>query len=165
MGQGPEGRGKRVIKKKRTATRSVAKTSRKERSERSGSFHMKARREDITGEGKPSHGAAKKHVRDGSRVVDFGGKLTVLGGTLTPDDRRELLSMIENEGARAAARDRQNRILTVSRSGKDIVVTTEKNNLAVSIGKKLHRARKGGELTVTWSHHDLPVRVVWDPAT
>lgn len=163
MAQGPSAKGRRILKKKTSARRTLRKTPRKQRSQISGSFHMKARREVILG-GSPGQTPPKRYVKSAGGVVDFGGEVVIEDAALGRDERDEVMAVIENETARAEARDPQNSLLSVRRVKGRTVVRTAKNNLAVAIGKRLHRARKGGELTVTWSHHDMPVRVRWCPA-
>lgn len=160
---GFKAKGERVIRRKKRPTSSLAKTSRKDRSEISGSFHMKARRDEIAGSTAPTQKEPKKHVRGPRGIVDFGGELTIATKGLKAADRREIREMIANEGERAAGRDPANKVLRVTAVKDVLIVHTAKNNLAVAIGKKLHRARKGGKLTVTWSHHDMPVRATWTP--
>jgi hypothetical protein len=44
-------------------------------------------------------------------------------------------------------------------------VTTTENQLAISLGKQVDSAFKGGTLKIRFSDEDLPVRVFWDEKT
>ncbi len=93
-------------------------------------------------------------------VLNFGGEL-VIEGKFGAEEKQEILALVRNVGARAAKRDPEERIIKISERGGTIRVSTTENQLAVSIGKQLDRARKGGTLAITWSHEDKPVRVRW----
>jgi hypothetical protein len=85
----------------------------------------------------------------------------VLEGLKDSIERDEIVALIRNVGKRAMKRDPEERIISVEVVGSRVRVTTTENQLAVSIGKQVHEARKGGELHITWSASDKPVRVVW----
>jgi hypothetical protein len=72
-----------------------------------------------------------------------------------------VLALARNVGRRAQARDPEDRIIKINDAPGGAVVTTTENQLAVSIGKQIDRARKGGKLDITWSQGDKPVRVRW----
>lgn len=91
--------------------------------------------------------------------VVFGGEV-LLKGAYDHDEQDELLRLVRNVGKRASKRDPQDRIVRIDRSGATVKILTSENQLAVSIGKQLHRARKGSSLTITWSHDDKLVRVL-----
>jgi hypothetical protein len=150
---------KRIIKRKSSPGRTIDKPSRKTRSELAGSFHLKARRESMTGE-EGQAASSPRYIKEGGRVVNFGGQVVVLG-QFGREEKRELLQLVENMGAAKFKKDKTDRIIRVKSSRAGFEVYTSKPNLAVAIGKKLHQARKGGELNITWSHYDQPVRVVW----
>lgn len=92
----------------------------------------------------------------GSRV--FAGEVT-LKGDFTDEERAELLRLVRNVGKRAVRRDPQDRIVRIDSTRASVKIFTSENQLAVAIGKQLHRARKGTTLTIIWSHDDKPVRV------
>lgn len=160
MGQNPVNPKKRIIKKRSSSGKSLPKTDRKTRSEIGGTFHFKARRDSMSGEEPIGHESGVRYRLESGRVVNFGGEVTARG-EFGRDEKQELLALVENLGAAQAAKDSCDRIVRVKSTREGFVVQTSKPHLAVAIGKKLHRARKGGELTVTWSDRDLPVRVVW----
>jgi hypothetical protein len=69
--------------------------------------------------------------------------------------------LARNVANRAGRRDPEDRIIKIVDAGESVVIYTTENQLAVSIGKQIHSARKGGTLVITWSHQDKPVRVRW----
>lgn len=97
-----------------------------------------------------------------SKVMPHGGSSSlVINGALSLADRKEIFSLIEAEGLAASRRDPSKRIEhMVVKSGSTTIFVSDPH-LALALGKKVHRARKGGELTITWSHDDMPVRVSW----
>lgn len=104
--------------------------------------------------------ACKMGVKDdGGKVSGFGGEVTLEG--MSDDIKSEVIGLVRNVGKRATHRDPEERIVKIVDKGKSVAVYTTENQLAVSIGKQVHRARKGGELQITWSHDDKPVRVRW----
>lgn len=181
-----------------TVKKSGKKTTRKQRSEISGSFQMKARRERIVPQkvlGRssascPECGAVytDKHWhacrnagcrmraaalpkmlcevcrfrvgRVGNKDSDYAGEV-VVEGLASPQERYEVRRLAINVGQRASNRDPQDRIVDMSDSRGRLVIRTSENQLAVSIGKQIDRARKGGQLTIVWSKADKPVRVTW----
>lgn len=132
----------------------------KDKSEIAGTFHFKARRDDMYGEELELHERGPRYIREGGKVVNFGGQITAVG-RFDKEEKAELLNLVENAGEAQRKRDRCDRILRVKSTGGGFVVHTSKPHLAVNIGKKLHAARKGGELNIVWSSGDLPVRVLW----
>lgn len=89
----------------------------------------------------------------------FAGEV-ILKGDFTDEERAELLRLVRNVGKRAVQRDPQDRIVRIDSTRAAMKIFTSENQLAVSIGTQLHRARKGTTLTITWSHDDKPVRVL-----
>ncbi|MFA6603407.1 MAG: hypothetical protein WCT10_01040 [Patescibacteria group bacterium] len=73
----------------------------------------------------------------------------------------EIVQLVENVGRRAASRDPEERIVKIEKSAGKLRVLTSENQLAVSIGKQLDSARKGGRLSIIWSKGDKLVRVRW----
>lgn len=94
------------------------------------------------------------------RGKEFVGEV-VFEGLKDAQEREEVLGLVRNIGKRAQRRDPEDRVISIETVGSRVRVTTSENQLAVSIGKQVHEARKGGELQVTWSAGDKPVRVVW----
>lgn len=80
---------------------------------------------------------------------------------VVPGHRAEVLAVIRNFGARARTRNIESRILDIDARGKDIIIHTTQNQLAVQIAKKVDQAFKGGVLDIQYGHDDLPVRVRW----
>lgn len=160
MANHPSKQGKRMLKRKSSSGKTVEKTDRKTRSEIGGTFHFKARRDSMFGEELDLHDSGPRYIREGGKVVNFGGQVTAVGN-FGKEEKTELLSLVENAGEKQRRRDRCDRILRVKSTRKGFVVHTAKPHLAVTIGKKLHSARKGGELSIVRSHGDHPVRVLW----
>ncbi len=160
MGNHPSKPGRLVINEKVTPRKNLRKTDRKTRSEISGTFHFKARRDGMYETELELHESGPEYIKESGKVVNFGGQLTAVGG-FGRDEKKELLNLVENRGAAQRKRDRSDVILRVKTTGKGFVVYTAKPHLAVALGKKLHSARKGGELSIVRSHGDRPVRVLW----
>jgi hypothetical protein len=85
----------------------------------------------------------------------------VLEGLGDSVERDEVIALVRHVGNRATRRDPEDRIVGITVKGSRVRVLTSENQLALSVGKQVHAARKGGELEVTWSDEDKPVRVVW----
>lgn len=90
----------------------------------------------------------------------FEGELT-LDGLRDPREKAEVLAAIRNAAKRATRRDPLARIVAIDDRGERVRVTTTENQLAVSIGKAVDAAFKGGKLRIAWSSDDLPARVHW----
>jgi hypothetical protein len=101
----------------------------------------------------------EKGGRSGGRAP-YAGEV-VLEGPFADGEREEVLSLVRNVGARATKRDPQDRIVRIDADGAALRVYVTENQLAVSIGKQVDRARKGGSLEIVWSKDDKPVRVIW----
>lgn len=95
-----------------------------------------------------------------SRAIPHSGEV-VIDGTFTPAEHYDLLNLVRNVGHRAMDRDPEDRIIRIDEQDGRIHIYTSENQLAVSIGKQVDRSHKGGELEITWSKTDKPVRVVW----
>ena len=95
-----------------------------------------------------------------SRAIPHSGEV-VIEGTFTPTEHYDLLNLVRNVGHRAMARDPEDRIIRIEEQDGRIHIYTSENQLAVSIGKQVDHSHKGGELEITWSKTDKPVRVVW----
>lgn len=97
-----------------------------------------------------------------ARSMPHGGESAlVIAGPLTAAERKEILALVEAEGHRETRRDAKKTIDLIEERIDGITVYVSDSHLALALGKKLHRSRKGGELTITWSHEDKPVRVHW----
>ncbi|MEA3272170.1 MAG: hypothetical protein U9P90_00710 [Patescibacteria group bacterium] len=78
-----------------------------------------------------------------------------------PEDKEELLNLVRNVGERASRRDPEEKIIKIEDKGDAVRILTTENQLAVSIGRQIDRAFKGGELEIKWSERDALVRVRW----
>ena len=163
MGRQPIKSGKRIINRKITATNSLAKLDRKTRREIAGTFQEQARRESMDGSEANRPESKTRFVRDGGRVVNFGGEVTVVG-RFAREEKAELLNEVDNLSKAKSKKDPSDSVLQIKTNRDGFIVYTSKTNLAVAIGKHLHRSRKGGELTIVWTHYDSPVRVIWRAA-
>lgn len=80
---------------------------------------------------------------------------------LTPILKKEILNLVKNVNQRALTRDIQDRIIKIEDKGSQIIVYTSENQLAVSLGKQIHRSHKGGILDIKFSHREDAIRVFW----
>jgi len=106
--------------------------------------------------------ACESEETKGGKRGAFGyeGEL-MLSGLSEGPRKTELLRLVRNAGTRATRRDPEDRIIKVEDKGATVRITTSVNQLAVSLGKQVAAAAKGGTLTIRWSEQDLPVRVSW----
>ena len=108
-----------------------------------------------------------KWVKSGhaDRKADWAGKVgyegEVILENLISEDKNEILNLVRNVGKRAIKRDPEDQIIRIKDEGRRVIITTTENQLAVSIGKQVARAFKGGNLEINWSHEDAPARVKW----
>jgi hypothetical protein len=100
----------------------------------------------------PSCHEARGHVSD--------GVLHIKGGFLK-NHIKEIQGIMLNAEKEEIKRNILNRIERIEFGKSAITVYTNKNNLAVEIGKKLDHAYKGGKLTIKWSKDDKPADVTW----
>lgn len=85
----------------------------------------------------------------------------LIDGAFSDAEKKEIFALIEAAGHRATKKDPKATIDLIEEKRGAITVYVSTNHLALVLGKKLHSARKGGELTITWSHDDMPVFVHW----
>lgn len=117
---------------------------------------------DLSGAGKATCEECHVSTRPGGRPAarEAEGEV-VLEGLAEETEAAEVLALVRNVGKRALKRDPLDRILRIAGGQGIFHVFTSENQLAVSIGKQVHSARKGGTLTITWSSADAPVLVRW----
>lgn len=90
----------------------------------------------------------------------YEGVLT-LSGEFFEQHREEILTLLKNEAARVAGRSVADRIITMTKEGKDkLVVETTTEKLAQHLGRAVYKAYKG-DLDFRWSEMDKFVRVYW----
>ncbi len=75
------------------------------------------------------------------------------------DKKDEIMNLILNIEKRAKKRDIEDRIVDTKLQGKNITLYTSENQLAVSIGKQIDRAYKGGKLEIKFSKNEDATRV------
>ena len=111
---------------------------------------------------KVHHGAAETFCGE-CRMIEqkdgYGGE--VLLKNIKAADKLEILQEIKNIGDRAFRRDPEDQIIKIEDKGKSVRVTTTENQLALSIGKQIDRAHKGGKLEIKLSKEDKLIRVDW----
>lgn len=95
-----------------------------------------------------------------SGIVNYEGEV-LLKNLQDVDMKTDIIRQIRSIGRRAVKRDPEDQIIKIEDKGSMVRVTTTENQLAVSIGKQVAQAHKGGKLEIKWSHEDHPVRVVW----
>jgi hypothetical protein len=145
---------KRLISKGSSNRRQRGQSA-KQRSEKAGSFAQHARRDRMVGEVPLRKGAEKK--LDPARRL-YGGEL-VISGDMDDRLRREIMNMVRNTVTGRTGRTAK---AAEVRTEKDrIVVRTAEGQPAIALGKRLHRAHKGGRLKITWTDDASPVRVHW----
>jgi hypothetical protein len=87
-------------------------------------------------------------------------------GDFFPTHKQEIINAIRHSDTMARERDSMNRVMKIVRLNEnDIAVFTTKNQLAVTIGRKLDSAFKGGKLDISWSKGDKEVEVRWQKDT
>jgi hypothetical protein len=99
-------------------------------------------------------------VKTGNPGRGYEGETTLSGLDDLPR-RLLVVNLIKNIGARALRRDPEDQIIMIEEKKDAVRVTTTKNQLAISIGKQVDAALKGGKLKVIWSREDAPARVRW----
>jgi len=104
---------------------------------------------------------ADPNARDGKKPKEAAGAYLgelVIVAKLTPAQKEEIMNIVRS-GKKTPGDD--SRIISVAEKGGKIVIHTSSDDLAVSIGKKIHNSHKGGSLTVVWGKAELPARVTW----
>ena len=79
----------------------------------------------------------------------FGGKVTIKN--IPAETREELYNLISGFGRRALERNPQHRIMDIKTSGGTFVVTTNNDQLALKLGKKINETFKKTELKTSFS--------------
>lgn len=134
-----------------TKTRDMGASGRssKLRKEIAGSFRDQARHEG---------GVAARYGKRPTAPAGWNGEVILSG--LTAEEKKEVLGLVRHTGA-TGPRDPDDTVLRIEDGKSGLRILTSESHLAVSIGKRVHRSRKGGTLTITWAPDDVPVRVLW----
>jgi hypothetical protein len=104
--------------------------------------------------------AEDKWIKEGKQgKTHWEGELIL--ENLISADKGEILNLVRNVGQRATKRDPEDQIIKIEDMGSKVRITTTENQLAVSIGKQVSWAFKGGHLEIKWSDQDAPARVRW----
>jgi hypothetical protein len=91
--------------------------------------------------------------------IEEGGTIKITG-TFIVDHEADILNLIKHEGKLAVERNNNIRISKVEKTGNGILVETTSHNLAMRIGKALHRAYKG-EFQFKFREGEKFVEVDW----
>jgi len=87
--------------------------------------------------------------------------ILTLSGEFLKDHKDEIVTLLENEAARVGKRSVDDRIIQLTREGKDkMVVETTTEKLAQHLGRAVYKAYKG-DLDFRWSSMNKFVRVYW----
>jgi len=109
-----------------------------------------------------SEGGKRAALSRGGKMQGRDGESKLLiDGAFSAAEQKEILAVVEAAGHRATKRDPKATIDLIEVKSSGITVYVSNNHLALALGKQLHSARKGGELTITWSHDDKPVFIHW----
>jgi hypothetical protein len=127
--------------------RTTAKRTSKQKRTTQGSHQLTARREQI--------------VRKDTLASEHPAGELQIKGLRTAEQRGEVMVSVTSYVSKQEKRNPEAKVTHLSLAGQTLVVTTSDSKLAEALGKQLHRAHKGGDLTITWSDRDVPVRVVW----
>lgn len=100
-----------------------------------------------------------KWITGGKGKTGWEGELVL--ENLVSEEKNEILNLVRNVGKRAFLRDPEDQIIKIDDRGEKVIITTTENQLAVSIGKQIASAFKGGHLEIIWSAEDAPARVRW----
>lgn len=76
-------------------------------------------------------------------------------------DKNEVLRLTKNVAARALKRDPEDQVLKIEDKKDSLRILTSENQLALSIGKQVAQAFKGGVLKIQFSHQEEVARVTW----
>ena len=116
-----------------------------------------------TGRVRPGSEKGKRSAKQRpNRAMAHGGdSALVIDGQFSASEKKEIFAIIESHGLKAARRNPDSHIDRIDEKAGRISVFVTDNHLALELGKAVHAARKGGHLTITWSHDDKPVFVHW----
>lgn len=84
-----------------------------------------------------------------------------LTGSFFKGHKDEIMRAVKNSEELAKERDVMNVIENIEENPDGITIYTAKNQLAVTLGKKIDSAFKGGNLNISWSDDDKPSEVRW----
>lgn len=101
------------------------------------------------------------YIKKGHDGVEGYEGEVLLKGLSDGEEKTEIMNLLRNVGSRATRRDPEDQIIKIEDKGDTVRVTTTENQLAVSIGKQVARAHKGGKLEIKFSAMDEVARVVW----
>jgi len=91
--------------------------------------------------------------RDGT----FEGEITLVG--IPAGEKEGILNRVRNMGEKAQASDPLDRILSVKETAGTVRITTSENQLALQVGKAVHKASKASSIETSFSRAESPIRV------
>jgi hypothetical protein len=141
----------RIITGKKGLSKSTSGAPLKLRKEITGSNEEQGRRDAVSPR---AYGGGAEHTYG----PGWAGEVVLEG--LNAAEKADVRGLIRHTGARGP-RDPNDRVIKIEDTKNGLRILTAENRLALSIGKRVHRSRKGGTLTITWSPGDMPVRVHW----
>ncbi len=104
----------------------------------------------------------EKGVRfEQSRNPDYeAGGLIKISGKFLLDHEEDILNLIKKEGKLAKERNNNSHISDIKKDGQGILIKASDHNLAIRIGKAVHRAYKG-ELELKFREGEKFAEVIW----
>lgn len=104
----------------------------------------------------------EKGVRfEQSRNPDYEeGGLIKISGKFLLDHEEDILNLIKKEGKLAKERNSNSHISDIQKDGQGILIKASDHNLAIRIGKAVHRAYKG-ELDLKFREGEKFAEVIW----
>ena len=107
-------------------------------------------------------GVNRSHCPACRREIDrIPGGIVLLSGSYISDRREEILNIVRNQAAAAAANRPLQRIMWIEDKGDAIEIATTDGHLATRIGKAIEAACKG-TLSIKRGHEDQLTRVYWE---
>lgn len=105
---------------------------------------------------------AEKHKCPACRKIEdhYVMGLITISGSFLANAKDEIVNLIKNQEKKETFRNPLARIMSLKILENNIIVETTTENLAIMIGKALHRAHQG-ELEINFSQNDKLVRVHW----
>ena len=92
------------------------------------------------------------------KVGLFGGKVSVKN--IPAEIREEIFNLIAGFGKRAEVKNPQNRIMDIKTGGGNFEITTNNDQLAAQLGRKIHESYKKSEIKTSFSSEPQEVSFV-----
>lgn len=101
-----------------------------------------------------------KTAKGGGKDSGYEGEV-ILSGLADIELKLEVIRTVKNIAERALLRNPEAQIIKIEDQGRNVRITTTKNQLAETIGKEVDSSHKGGELSIRFSEGNSPIRVFW----